>query len=127
MRSLLLGHDRPSMTAVIRELADRVAPLGIRAPSRATVYNSLTRIPGKVYRTKLLPLPVRESLYNLSLDGRIPGHQLVFYCFNYGSISAMSYAAGLPWLDLCQASRMRGWRTRSLGLLEAVMRARGIR
>lgn len=127
MRSLLLGFDRPSISAVMRELADRMAPLGLRAPSRATVYNSLTRIPGHVYRTELLPPAVRESLYNLSLDGRVPGHQLVFYCFNYGSLPAMSYAAGLPWIDLFQASRMRGWRTRSRGLLEAVMRVRGIR
>jgi non-specific serine/threonine protein kinase len=34
--------------------------------------------------------------------------------------------AGLPWLDLYQARRARGWRTRSRGLLDAVLRAREI-
>jgi hypothetical protein len=56
----------------------------------------------------------------------VPGHQLAFYCFNYGSLGAISYAAGLPWLDLYQARRMRGWRPRSFGLLLAVMRRRGL-
>jgi hypothetical protein len=71
--------------------------------------------------------PVVDALYNLSPADRIPGHQLAFYCFNYGSLAAISYAAGLPWLDLYQARFLRGWRPRSAGLLEAVMRARGIR
>jgi hypothetical protein len=49
----------------------------------------------------------------------------VFYCLNYGSLAAMSFAAGLPWLDLHQARHLRGWRPRSRGLLDAVLRARG--
>lgn len=56
----------------------------------------------------------------------MPGPQLAFYCLNYGSLAAISYAAGLPWLDLYQAGRLRGWRPRSRGLLDAVLRARGI-
>jgi hypothetical protein len=56
----------------------------------------------------------------------VPGHQLAFYCFDYGSLAAISFAAGLPWLDLYQARRMRGWRPRSFGLLAAVMRRRGL-
>jgi hypothetical protein len=65
-------------------------------------------------------------LYNLGPTGTVPGHQLAFYCFNYGSLAAVSYAAGLPWLDLHQARRLQGWRPRSRGLLDAVMRVRGI-
>ena len=70
---------------------------------------------------------VAATLYNLAPDAVVPGAQLVFYCFNYGSLAAMSFAAGLPWLDLRRASRLRGWRSRSRGLLDAVMRVRGIR
>ena len=73
-----------------------------------------------------LPTPVVEALYNIAPDWRVPGHQLAFYCFNYGSLGAISFAAGLPWLDLYQARRMRGWRPRSFGLLSAVMRRRGL-
>ncbi|HVS12347.1 MAG TPA: hypothetical protein VMV46_00345 [Thermoanaerobaculia bacterium] len=73
-----------------------------------------------------LPAPVRESLYNLSEDGTVPGHQLAFHCFNYGSLQAMSFAAGLPWLALYQAARLPGWRPRSKGLLDAILRTRGI-
>jgi len=127
MRSLLLGFERPSMSAVGSEIASRAARLGMRAPSRASLYKALARIPGHAYRTPLLPAHVREALYNLPPDGEVPGHQLAFYCFNHGSLSAVSYAAGLPWLDLYQASTLRGWRPRSRGLLEAVMRVRGIR
>jgi hypothetical protein len=127
MRSLLLGFERPSMSATGSELARRAARHGLRAPSRASLYNAPARTPGHVYETSLLPAQVREVLYNLPEDGQIPGHQLVFYCFNYGPLSAVSYAAGLPWLDLFQASKLRGWRPRSRGLLAAVMRVRGIR
>ena len=127
LRSLLLGFDRPAMSAVGGRLARHAAQLGLRAPSRASLYNTLARIPGHVYQVQLLPTHVREVLYNLPADGDLPGHQLVFYCFNYGPLSTVSYAAGLPWLDLFQASHLRGWRPRSRGLLEAVMRVRGIR
>jgi hypothetical protein len=127
IRSSLLGPDRPSITAVVRRASDRSRQLGLRPPSRASVYNLLPRIPGHTYRIQALPLRVRDSLYNLPPDGSIPGPQLVFYCFNYGSLAAVSYAAGLPWLDLFQATRLRGWRARSRGLLDAVIRARGMR
>ena len=94
---------------------------------RASLYNALARIEGHTYAIADLPAPVARALYNLAATGRVPGHQLAFYCFNYGSVPAISFAAGLPWLDLYQARRFRGWRPRSAGLLEAVMRARGIR
>jgi hypothetical protein len=69
---------------------------------------------------------VQGALYNLGPTGQVPGHQLVFHAFQHGDTRAMSFAAGLPWLDLYQAQRMRGWRARSRGLLDAVMRRRGI-
>ncbi len=127
VRSALLGAERPSISSVVRRVSDRANGLGLRPPSRASVYNLLPRLDGHAYRIPALPTCVRQSLYNLPADGSIPGHQLVFYCFNYGSLAAVSYAAGLPWLDLFQASRLRGWRARSRGLLAAVMRTRGIR
>jgi len=93
---------------------------------RASLYNALARLEGHAYAMADLPVPVAGSLYNLPSAGMVPGHQLAFYCFNYGSLPAISYAAGLPWLDLYQARRLRGWRPRSAGLLAAVMRARSI-
>jgi hypothetical protein len=127
IRSQLQRADRPSMSAVVGRASERARGLGLRPPSRATVYNLLPTVGGHTYRIVSLPQHVRDSLYNLPQDGAIAGHQLVFYCFNYGSLPAVSFGAGLPWLDLYQASRLRGWRARSRGLLDAVMRARDIR
>lgn len=115
------------MAASQRRLAEVCARQGLRPPSRAGLYNALSRIPGHTYRVELLPPHVREALYNLAPGGEVPGSQLVFYCFNYGSLAAASYAAGLPWLDLYQAMRLRGWRPRSRGLLRAALRTRGIK
>ncbi|MCX6549893.1 MAG: hypothetical protein NTY02_02600, partial [Acidobacteria bacterium] len=100
---------------------------GLRPPARSSLYNTLARIEGHRYRVADLPGHVVRALYNLAITGDVPGHQLAFYCFNYGSMRAISYAAGLPWLDLYQALHVRGWRPRSRGLLAAVMRTRGIR
>jgi hypothetical protein len=94
---------------------------GVRPPSRATVYNSLATIEGHTYRVAALPPEARRAVYNLSADASVPGH-----CFNHGSLAAACFAAGLPWLDLYQASRLPGWRPRSRGLLLAAMRARGL-
>ncbi|HET9765653.1 MAG TPA: hypothetical protein VFS60_02325 [Thermoanaerobaculia bacterium] len=82
--------------------------------------------PARSYSIVELPAAARVTLYNLSQTGEVPGHQLAFHCFNYGGLEAMSFAAGLPWLALYQAGRMRGWRPRSRGLLTAVLAARGI-
>ncbi len=95
-------------------------------PSRATVYKLLDVVPTPTYALCELPPAVRHALYNLGPDGDIPGHQVAFYCFNYGDVAAMSFAAGLPWVALHQARRLPGFRARSRGLLEAVVRARGI-
>lgn len=86
----------------------------------------MATLPAGSYPIAPLPAGVRETLYNLDETGEVPGHQLAFHCFNYGGVAALSFAAGLPWLALYQAARMRGWRARSRGLLDAVIAVRGI-
>ena len=115
------------MAALQRLVSERCLSAGLKVPARASLYNALARLDGHVYAVGTLPPAVVEALYNIAPDGLVPGRQLAFYCFNYGSLPAISYAAGLPWLDLYQARRLRGWRPRSRGLLDAVMRVRGIR
>jgi len=127
LRVLVVGREQPSITQVERHLAALAAEHRLRPPCRATLYGTLATMPGHFYRMASLPSHVRSALYNLGSDAEVPGHQLAFYCFNYGSPAAASYAAGLPWLDLYQARRMRGWRARSRGLLDAAMRFRGMR
>ena len=114
------------MVKIERAIAAVCARHRRRPPARASLYNALSRIDGHTYEASGLPPHVRGALYNLSPEGPVPGPQLAFYCFNHGSLAAASFAAGLPWLDLYQAARLRGWRPRSRGLLDAVMRARGI-
>ena len=94
------GHDRPSIAEVIGLLAERCRTEGIDPPSRATVYKLLDTLPTPAYRLAELPPAVRNALYNLGPDGEVPGHQVAFYCFNYGDLAAISFAAGLPWFDL---------------------------
>jgi hypothetical protein len=127
LRSRLLGRDRPSMADLRRELAAWCGRRGFHVPSRATLYNLLPHLEGHSYAVEILPGAVRRALYNLAPDAKVPGHQLVFHCLNYGSLAAVSAAATLPWLDLYQAAHLRGWRARSRGLLTAILRARGIR
>lgn len=127
LRSLVLGTERPSMASVERELKAWCRTSGCRPPARASLYNVLPRLDGHVYEIADLPAVVQQALYNLAPHGPVPGAQLAFYCFNYGTLPAMSFAAGLPWLDLYQASTHRGWRPRSRGMLAAVLAARGIR
>lgn len=112
------------MVILQRRIARLCAAEGLKTPARATLYNALNRIEGHSYAISALPPRVVEALYNFAPTGLVPGHQLAFYCLNYGSLAAMSFAAGLPWLDLYQAERLRGWRPRSRGLLTAIMRAR---
>lgn len=125
LADVLGGHDRPSMQQVRAVLARR---RGRRKtiPSRAAVYQFMSKVQLHSYRYASLPEDVREALYNLAGTTRVPGPQVVFYCFNHGNLAAMSFAAGLPWLDLYQAARIRGWRAKSRGLLEAVLAARGV-
>lgn len=99
---------------------------GLKCPSRASIYKLLAILPTATYKVTELPPAVRDALYNLTAESEVPGHQLAFYCFNYGDLEAVSFAAGLPWLALHQAGRLPGFRPRSRGLFEAVMRARGL-
>jgi hypothetical protein len=124
---MVAGAARPRLTEVGRHLTRLAARRGIRPPSRASLYNALPMLPGTSYAVEGLPAPVRDALYNLDGAGPVPGRQVAFYSFNYGSLAAMSFAAGLPWLDLYQAGRLRGWRPRSRGVLLAALRARGRR
>ena len=114
------------MKELLARLAGHCEQAGSASPSRATVYKYMAGTSVHFYEKGRLPSAVRATLYNLSSDAEVPGHQLAFHCFNYGGVGALSYAAGLPWLDLYQAARTRGWRPKSRGLLESVMHVRGI-
>jgi hypothetical protein len=126
VRRAALGSRRPGMITLRERVAHVCAASGLKPPARATLYNAFDRLEPRRYRASTLPPHALDALYNLAPDAVIPGPQLAFYCFNYGSLAAVSFAAGLPWLDLYQARRLRGWRPRSRGLFDAVMRARGL-
>ncbi len=126
LRALTAGHDRPPMAALLAELRTACECADVKPPSRASVYNYLTRVRTPERVVAQLPDAVREALYNLENDSRVPEAQIAFYCFNYGQLGAICFAAGLPWLALYQARRMRGWRRRSRGLIEAVAQARRV-
>ncbi len=115
------------MTEALAEIGRRCRRARIQPPSRATVYKLLDTLPTPSYRVRDLPRPVREALYNLVPESLVPGHQLAFYCFNYGDLAAVSFASGLPWLALHQALRRPGWRPKSRGLAEAAACDRGMR
>ncbi len=114
------------MTEILVQVGKRCRRAGIEPPSRATVYKLLKSLPTPRYRVSNLPPHVRHALYNLGSESDVPAHQLAFYCFNYGDLAAVSFAAGLPWIAIHQALRLPGYRARSRGLVEAVARARGI-
>ena len=126
VRRAALGPRRPSMIALRQRVAETCEAFGLKPPARATLYNAFDRLGPRRYRVSTLPRHAVEALYNLAPNTVVPGPQLAFYCFNYGSLAAVSFAAGLPWLELYQARRLRGWRPRSRGLFDAVMRARGL-
>ena len=114
------------MRELLADLARRCGRKGLAPPSRATVYRLMDTLPGPRYRVRDLPAAVRAALYNFAPDSEVPGHQVAFYCANYGDLSALSFAAGLPWLAVHQALRLPGYRARSRGPLEAIARVRGI-
>ena len=136
LQRLLQTRDKPSITAVAKELDEYCRRQRIPSPSRASVYNAVARAPAPSVRVAELPAEVQRSLYNLRIeasrapdaadDRNLPGDQVVFYAFNYGSPRAISYAAGLPWLCLVRATRRPGWRPKSHALLRAVMAYRGV-
>lgn len=115
------------MSEALAGIGGRCRREGVQPPSRSTVYKLLDTLPTASYRVRDLPRPVREALYNLTPEGRVPGHQVAFYCFNYGDLAAVSFASGLPWLALHQALRLPGWRPKSRGLAEAAACDRGLR
>jgi len=123
---ILGGHERPTLAAILERLNAKCLESGVAAPARATVYNFMAKTPGRSYRVGELPPSVQQALYNIDAQSEVPGRQLVFYCFNYGTSAAMMFAAGMPWLALYQAARMRGFRDKSKGPVDAVILARGI-
>ena len=122
----LSGQERPSISAVRERLARRCRAAGIRPPARATVYKLIDSLPTPKYRVDELPASVQSALYNFEPSSEVPGHQIAFYCFNYGDLKAVSFAAGLPWLAIHQALRLPGYRSTCHGLIEAVARTRRI-
>ena len=126
VRRLAWGQDRPRMVDLLGEIGRFCQVRGLRRPSRTAMYRLLDGIAEHTYDPNALPHDVRVTLYNVDLTARIPGGQLAFHCFNFGNGRAMSFAAGLPWLDIHHARRKRGWRAKSRGVLDAVCRVRGI-
>lgn len=84
----------------MERLGSECAAQGLRPPARAPIYRAIEHTPAHSVAIPDLPAAVREVLYNLAPDGKVPGHQLAFYCLNYGGLEAISFAAGLPWLAL---------------------------
>jgi hypothetical protein len=126
LEELLRGQDRLPVRSIQRILGEFCAARRLRPPARATIYESMARAKVHSFAIADLPHAARESLYNLPETGEVPGHQLAFYCLNYGGLDAISFAAGLPWLALYQADLLPGWRPRSHGLLKAIRLARSI-
>ncbi len=126
LQVLLGGRERPAVRDVLDQLRAFCRARGFSCPSRAAVYNFIARAKVSTFRMAELPRHVQETLFNLAPDADVPGDQLAFHCFNYGGTAAMSFAAGLPWRCLSMAQRKRGWRPKSLGVLDAVVRTRGI-
>jgi hypothetical protein len=114
------------MRHVLVQLRTFCEARGLDVPARSTVYAAMARAPGHSYAISRLPDRVRETLHNVGNEGDVPGHQLAFHCLNYGGVAAASFAAGLPWLDLYRAGLLPGWRPRSRGLLEAILKVRRI-
>lgn len=122
----LSGQERPPMAALLERIERRCVAIGEKAPSRATVYKLMESCPTASLPLAGLPAAVRSALYNLTGDVRVPAHQVALYCFNHGDTTAISFAAGLPWLAIRQALHSPQLRPRSRGLLRAVALVRGI-
>ena len=100
------------------------ASSGLKVPSRASIYNALPGMEGHV-TGRDCSAHVAAALYNLDPAAVVPGHQLAFYCFNYGTCGPQ-LRRGTALARPVPGRSLRGWRPRSRGLLEAVLRARGI-
>lgn len=106
---MMRRQERPPMREMLDEIAEVCRQIRETTPSRATIYRFMAQCPPRQVRIADLPDSVRETLYNLDHNGLVPGHQLAFYAFSFGDMRALSFATGLPWPDLYQADRMRGW------------------
>jgi hypothetical protein len=126
LESLLAGQKRPPMRELLAQIGALCRASGERCPSRAAVYKYLPNAAGPTYVVRELPTHVRASLYNIDDGAEVSGRQLAFYLFNHGDARSLSFAAGMPWLCLYQAERLRGFRPKSHALLRAIMRARGV-
>lgn len=124
---LFSGAERPRMRDVRAQLAATCARGGLQPPSRAAIYAWLPRAAVPSYRVGELPAHLRELIHNLDDAAEIPGPQLVCALMNHGDTRALSYAAGMPWLCLVRAERLRDFRPKSHALLRAVLRGRGLR
>jgi hypothetical protein len=125
LQRLLDTLERPPILAVMQSLRQACERLQQPPPSRTSIYNAIARARPPQYQVCELPPAVQSCLLNV--DGvEIGGAQLVFHAFNYGTLEALSFAAGLPWLCLLRAAEWRGFRPKSYALLRAVMAYRGI-
>jgi hypothetical protein len=126
LTALLQTQERLPTRDIMRELRTSCRRARLRAPSRATIYNAIGRCPAPRYRVLELPDYIQVALFNVDPEAEIDGSQVAFYAFNHGDVRAACWAAGLPWLALHHAARLRGWRPKSRGLLVAVMHRRRI-
>ncbi len=126
VREELLGQAKPDMSALHDLIKKRCALVRRRCPSRSSLYTIADKVSGHTYLASELPVWVRDVLHNVDPTSAVPGRQVAFACINSGDTRALSFAASLPWLDLFQARRMRGFRAKSVGLLDAICAARGI-
>ena len=127
---LVRTRERPTLAGVHAKLDAFCRRRGFRTPARTSIYNALDRVEVPYLDWETLPTQVREALYNQrggDASLQMPGDQVVFYSFNYGSPRAVSYASGMDWLSLHRAAKRRGWRPKSRALLEAVLHYRNIR
>jgi hypothetical protein len=76
-------------------------------PSCASLYNAIKRAKSPVYRVADLPKAVQDTLLNVD-NPEIDGAHLAFCILNYGSLEALRFAAGLPWISRAGA---RLWNT----------------
>jgi hypothetical protein len=119
--ALFVTTEPLRMSVVERELHEFCRRTGLRVPSRAALYRARRSLPLQRYRKQDLPEAVQASLYNLSAEALVPGEQIAFYAFNYGSTGAMSFASGLPVVWLERAERLPGWRPKSRSVLQCVL------
>lgn len=126
LAELLGGQEQPAMRELMKEIVAHCRRHRLPPPARATLYASLARAAVPSFPMGSLPGSVRRALHNLGNDAVVPGDQVAFAAFNRGDTRALCWASGLPWPCLRRAALVPGFRPKSLALLAAVMRYRGI-